>query len=501
MLQCARHLVVFGGGGWNGLDSSRDARWASSSASSPTAARFGATFCSDTPLPNWTSPGITYITNSGQEVRCPVYTDRMGAGDCVNNATYAEAVVAAAARGGRLCTASELISGCGRTRGCQLDTVRGWSSTPDPHCDPTQPCLGVATPSPTGRPTLPPIPAAPPTACDAFEVVDGIRTLVGSVAGPAGATTRHELTCCASEAVPGWTQCGGTPTTLGQVWGARFGPRFVDAKARLGYPAGNVLGEGNSSADGGAFVWALNGCVHNVEWARAAQICNAIVVNNVTGTRARLCTAEELMSHGSTPEQRGCGAASGCGHDTDVIWSSTPAANTTRGCSVLSIASNMVAPLTRAPSPQPSSAPPTYAPSLAISPVQVQTSEAPTSPPTVGAPSVAGAAQGSDEGGGGSLTRACALDPHPPPQPSCPHAALPTNGTRGLQGCRRRSTLLRGSARGSSSWWVSGAGATRVGSISNGEFVCPPSTFCLLDATPLIAPNLDFSLIPTLPKR
>eukprot|EP00035_Acanthoeca_spectabilis_P003772 m.95368 g.95368 ORF g.95368 m.95368 type:complete len:157 (+) comp12327_c1_seq4:3359-3829(+) len=64
----------------------------------------------------------------------------------------------------------------------------------------------------------------------------------------------------------------------------------------------------------------------------------------------------------------------------------------------------MVAPLTRAPSPQPSSAPPTYAPSLAISPVQVQTSEAPTSPPTVGAPSVAGAAQGSDEGGGLSAT-------------------------------------------------------------------------------------------------
>jgi len=154
--------------------------------------------------------------------------------------------------------------------------------------------------------------------CESGVVVDGRARSHAD----AGGVTRHELTCCADESVSGWKTCRG-----GTVWAERDGTLFQNAKVNLGYTTsttGTYIGVGSATAAGGAFYWQSSGCVHNAEWQIAAEICNAMVINPITDARARLCSKDELLAQ--------CGRGSGCGHDRDNIWSSTPASNETEPC-------------------------------------------------------------------------------------------------------------------------------------------------------------------------
>lgn len=216
-----------------------------------------------------------YTLPSGFEVRCGVRVNR--ASPFCFNGTFAAVDTTAAARGGRLCTATELVMACGRESGCLHDLNMIWSSTIDPWCDETNPCVGVPTPSPTRLPTVTSPPPTATTSCSAYRVVDGNGggNMAGSALnGNAGAVMRHELTCCSDEApsdTSNWRVCGGTPTTNGSVWGGRKGSLFEAAKVALAFapwydPDTVYTGLGNANEDGGAFLWDSDGCVSNAEW-------------------------------------------------------------------------------------------------------------------------------------------------------------------------------------------------------------------------------------------
>lgn len=300
---------------------------------------------------------------------------RWAGSGCVDNVPWAEAaqicnaiiVNPATDARARLCSAAELASpvDCGKGTGCQHNSDDIWSSTPATNA--STPCVvpGTAPPPPTSQPTTTPTrepvatptaapatseptaapvtPSATPTAapatseptaapitptaapatseptaapvgstCANGRVVKG----TGAVAYDAQAEDTHDLSCCSDEAPVGqtWRSCSSG------VWAERDGALFQAAKAALGYGAsGDYVG-----SDG--FGWRNNGCVDNAPWALASQICNAIVVNPVTGARARLCTEAEL----SDPSD--CGVSTGCRHNRDTIWSSTPAAGEPAGC-------------------------------------------------------------------------------------------------------------------------------------------------------------------------
>lgn len=330
-------------------------------------------------------------------VNCPVYAERDANGTCVHGSTYAEATARANAFGARVCSAAELVTGCGRSTGCDHDHRMLWSSTLDPHCDPTDPCAGVPTPAPSAPPTVIAPPPTSPSDCSAYRVQDGSWT--ANLRGDAAVETRHELTCCADEAVGDWRQCGGTPSTHGNVWASRDGNLFLAARAALAYGTQTYRGLGNTSADGGAMLWENSGCVHNVDWLTAAQICNAIVVNPTTDRRARLCTVAELTSHGVNDTAEGCGVDQGCLHNTDAIWSSDPASNVS-GCTVPPIAWSMQAQPTPGPTLIPTATPSSVAPTYA--PVTLSPTVRPTAAPSPAGPTPAGSNNAAESDGGSS---------------------------------------------------------------------------------------------------
>lgn len=374
-------------------------RWASENEHHP------ATFCSETVRPNWRRPGhAVYNTTLSQTIACPVAAERDqdGDGTCVNS-TFGQVMANAANRTARLCTATELVLTCGMFSGCNSSTKMGWSSTVDPKCDATNPCFGVPTPAPTAAPTVAAHPPTSPSDCRAYKVTGGS---LGAAAhsGDAAVASRHALTCCSDQAVSGWLQCGATPTGHGQVWAGRTGLEFKRARVALGYGLNQTIGgNGDTLTDGGAFLWLSRGCVNNVEWTLAAQICNAVVVNVSTNARARLCTDTEQSSNATV---QGCGVTTGCGHGFRATWSSTPAANQTPGCTVPAFATTGIALRSPAPTLAPTALPTTRSPTHAPT-TRFPTPHARTSAPvfTGLGPSASSSRSGTESKGSGPRLR------------------------------------------------------------------------------------------------
>jgi hypothetical protein len=84
----------------------------------------------------------------------------------------------------------------------------------------------------------------------------------------------HEVSCCADSAVVGFAQK--YPTTCSDVWGER-------------------------DANGAE-------CQHELDYVGAVNFCTSI--------GGRMCTANEI--------QRDCTKGTGCAHDFDLVWTSTP---------------------------------------------------------------------------------------------------------------------------------------------------------------------------------
>ena len=149
--------------------------------------------------------------------------------------------------------------------------------TPQPTQKPT---TSAPSPSPTTRPTPPPgstvLLACGSTAGSCRQSATNDPTRVANL------TESHEVRCChESSTNPG----GWSKHSSGNCAAAGFTSTW-----------------GESSFSGGV------GCVHSATYDQAQQICS-----NAGG---RLCTKDELLAD--------CTRGSGCSHDSDYIWSSTP---------------------------------------------------------------------------------------------------------------------------------------------------------------------------------
>ena len=188
---------------------------------------------------------------------CPWAESDAGMGGCHSDKTFAEAEAICIEAGARLCTKDELEADCTAGTGCGHDRDLIWSSDVQ------------TTPSadPLPPPPLPPPPSASPST--ALRFVECGR--VGNCAEPAGwvaASELHEVRCCSDTRINRWSK-----RSESCPWA--------------------------DSVDG------MGGCHSDKTFAEAEAIC--------IEAGARLCTKDELEAD--------CTASTGCGHDSDLIWS------------------------------------------------------------------------------------------------------------------------------------------------------------------------------------
>jgi len=182
-----------------------------------------------------------------------------GLGGCSGQVTWDDATSFCGAVGARLCTAAELSAKETSSTGCKYDKQLLWSST---ECD-----GGYSLVSGKGE----------FTDCASETAVERTRCCAdasgGPVVPPVPAPTPMPIVASASSCEDlGWTN--------------------------LAKGSSSVCGE---SDDG------LGGCSGELTWTEATSFCGAV--------GARLCTAAEL----SAKETK----ATGCGYDSQLLWSST----------------------------------------------------------------------------------------------------------------------------------------------------------------------------------
>jgi len=136
-------------------------------------------------------------------------------------------------------------------------------------------------------PPSPTISPAPTALEKSYYVACGGSHKCGKETAVALASEPHEVRCCRDEALAGWSKNSGCPFN---VWGESVLKAMPDAPS--------------------------DGCYHAESYESAVVICEA---NN-----GRLCTKEELLGD--------CSRGTGCYHDKDLIWSSTPVPESSATC-------------------------------------------------------------------------------------------------------------------------------------------------------------------------
>ena len=181
-------------------------------------------------------------------------------------------------------------------------------------------CVSGTTSPTVTPPTPPPTPPTPaPTLACCYEAACGRNNNPNCVEDPHCAVEEaiHEVRCCSDVFIGGWMQRGAScPWASSDAW--------------------------------------ASGCIDGMNHGEAAAHCAA--------EGARLCTKAELEAD--------CTAYTGCTHDDDLIWTSTPHATS---CSTSPPTNPPVQP-TPPPTPPPTTRPPTSPP--------VQPTPLPTPPPT-----------------------------------------------------------------------------------------------------------------------
>merc|ERR1712007_152699 len=224
---------------------------------------------------------ITGGDNWNKRSGCNVWGESHINGVCHAQKTFAEAENICSGVGARLCTKEELENDCPRGTGCNFDREQNWSSTPVTPCTDNASCEdGDSCTDNTcgndGKCTS----VISPT-CSTKSIVCGStagncrQSATNDPVQEASPNESHEVRCCREGPSGNWNR-------------------------KYGSCASNIYGE--SSFSGGV------GCVHSATYDEAQQICS-----NAGG---RLCTAAELLAD--------CTRGSGCSHDHDYIWSSSP---------------------------------------------------------------------------------------------------------------------------------------------------------------------------------
>eukprot|EP00041_Stephanoeca_diplocostata_P036988 m.1376888 g.1376888 ORF g.1376888 m.1376888 type:complete len:830 (-) comp24964_c1_seq4:1162-3651(-) len=237
--------------------------------------------CSDVPLGGFVQrlTGCPYVARKQSPLLCfedgPLKNSNdCGSGAdfrCNHNATYGQAVSYCTSVGARLCTREEVLDQCTAGSGCLHDGDLLWTATPSPPVPPFSQYM---------------------IACgNSIQITGGcgVNTTAADI------TEVHEVACCSDvRPNPQWRQRYLTSCPFA----ARSQPPLQCNE--IG-PFANSMHCGATSSDQ---------CNNAATFVQAKTFCESV------GTR--LCTLNELLND--------CTAGTGCGHDGDLIWSSTPAA-------------------------------------------------------------------------------------------------------------------------------------------------------------------------------
>jgi hypothetical protein len=239
---------------------------------------------------------------------------------CVHATTWRGAQAICSLAGARLCTQPELDRMCTRGTGCSHDVDLIWSSTP---CTP--PVDGCMNSNATNYNPAATIQSSAITCVLPYVTVHlgqgrtATTTLAASKMCASTASSQiHEVRCCSDRSVAGyrrqnWCSTGHTSYNgvTGNVWAASS-IYNVGQQTRAGVTMPQCPSNSNNyNVNVTAFpngCYSTTGCVHGASFLTASSICKA--------DGGRLCTEIELENE--------CTRGTGCSHDGDLVWSSTP---------------------------------------------------------------------------------------------------------------------------------------------------------------------------------
>ncbi|CAJ1959551.1 unnamed protein product [Cylindrotheca closterium] len=178
---------------------------------------------------------------------------------CFHDVTYAEALDICALNGGYVCTKDQVDAGCTRSSGCGHDADLIWTDAEAP------------------ARIMPELPYQEPVDPEEWLYLECGKGegQCGTVDTSAQAKDKHEVRCCSDIPLPGWMRSSGC-----ENW----------------HESELIALDGSSGT-----------CFHESSYAEAQAICKK--------NDAYVCTQEQVKS--------GCVKGSGCGHDSDLIWTST----------------------------------------------------------------------------------------------------------------------------------------------------------------------------------
>jgi len=254
--------------------------------------------CSDVELPGWS-----------KNFWCDVYAESTFGKQCFHKKDYASAEAICADNNGRLCTKEELEQNCGAGSGCGHDFAFIWSSTNgDPTEMPTVVPSAVLSVSPSVVPSISILPSLTPTSPPSFVPTSSIAPSPSRSSAPSNPPFVSESPSLApvSQNSHFFGLCG----SKGRCWFEKEIAYPVDSDHEVRCCADTKLNstfKKRTSCD----VWAssyIDGlCLYEVNHSEAEAACNNI--------GARLCTVTEL--------KKNCAKGTGCGHDYNIIWTST----------------------------------------------------------------------------------------------------------------------------------------------------------------------------------
>eukprot|EP00041_Stephanoeca_diplocostata_P036989 m.1376903 g.1376903 ORF g.1376903 m.1376903 type:complete len:867 (-) comp24964_c1_seq5:1162-3762(-) len=215
---------------------------------------------------------------------------------CNHNASFLQAWQYCTGIGARLCTLDEVSSDCTATLGCAHNTDMLWTSTPAPYVVPPAPIASARQISGLIAQITTTATDTHFTACGSGRIGQRGSNCPGNMQfASADNTEMHEVACCSDTPIDSFIQ--------------------RPASATFGYSCPYVSRDGSAlqCATSGQWVNSMacsDNCNDNATYMQAVMFC--------TAAGARLCTKDEVVN--------GCIAGIGCGHNDDMVWTSTPTA-------------------------------------------------------------------------------------------------------------------------------------------------------------------------------
>lgn len=268
--------------------------------------------CSDVPLGSFTrtSPTCPYASRKNAPLVCNAtgdFQNSFGCGaapsasnpnddpNCNHNATFAQAWRFCHAVGARLCTLDEIRNDCTRGTGCAHDDDVMWTSTVSPPSPPPKSAASDAQVQGLLAQLATVESDQHYTVCGSGRYADCGADRMASSNGEL-----HEVACCSNVPLTGFVKRTTTAVTT-----CPYASRGSGGNTSLVCSTGAVSGTVINSVECGTGADA--NCNQQATYEQAVAYC--------TAAGARLCTANEVLSS--------CTTSLGCGHDADMLWTSS----------------------------------------------------------------------------------------------------------------------------------------------------------------------------------